>query len=146
MVALGFNTAVSATGSYIEELQAHYNAIGIEMEQYIELWGRDPSRDPKVFVSRGDRLIAYVGEYDQMLTVLLLDTYLRTSVVRSRNIAVNESIKEYFAAAELYASRKQVREAKEVYRKIIRIYTGTAYQGYRDRAKMELDALNEARR
>jgi hypothetical protein len=44
-----------------------------------------------------------------------------------------------FAAGSQYAESDRVAQARAVYQDIIRTFSGSAYQGHRDRAKMELD-------
>ena len=48
-----------------------------------------------------------------------------------------------FDAADLYRKNNQPLDAKEAYRNVIRYFTGPEHQGFRDRANMELQALQE---
>jgi hypothetical protein len=51
------------------------------------------------------------------------------------------SVELMFVVADLYRDTQEITKAKDIYTEIVKIYSGSAWSSYRNRAAMELDAL-----
>ena len=51
------------------------------------------------------------------------------------------SVELMFVVADLFRDTQEVTKAKDIYTEIIKLYSGSAWLSYRDRATMELDVL-----
>jgi len=89
-----------------------------------------------------DKLVSIISEYDDIILH-------RQAVSNSGEDAIRQIKREniegtaslLFAAGQQYKNDGQMEKAKQVYQKIIRTFSGSAYGGYRDRARMEIDDL-----
>ncbi len=101
---------------------------------------RIATADEKIQVA--DKLLPIISEYDDILVNRRYVSYSAADAIRElKSDATELAAALYFEAAQQYKQAGQKEKAKQVYKDIIRIFIGSAYSGYRDRARMEIDDL-----
>ncbi len=88
-----------------------------------------------------DKLISIISEYDDLLNERAMTNYAKNNIRKYKREDTELVALLLFSAGQQYRNDGQIEKAKQVYQNIIRIFVGSAYGGYRDRAKMEIDNL-----
>ena len=92
-------------------------------------------------IQLADKLLSIISEYDDLLNERAMTNYAKTNIRNYKRQDTELVALLLFSAGQQYRNNGQIDKAKKVYQDIIRIFVGSAWAGYRDRAKMEIDNL-----
>lgn len=93
-------------------------------------------------IAVADQLLSVSSKYrDILLSGGGVDSSSTNAIRQLERNATEEAAALLFAAGQQYKNEGKLDKSKQVYKDIIIIFVGSAYGGYRDRARMELDDL-----
>lgn len=119
--------------------------VGLMKESQILYQGNDATGDATEVRAR--RVLSHSSRYDMLINPSSRDYVpldVQTGALRVKREELSNAASLMFDAAKLYEKEGNNIKAKGVYQDVIRTFTGSAFGGYRDRAKMELENLKDA--
>jgi hypothetical protein len=94
---------------------------------------------PQGMLERSLQVLALSDQADKIMS----STHRHSDFGMSlRHTLEKYSVELMFVVADLYRDTQEITKAKDIYTEIVKIYSGSAWSSYRNRATMELDILS----